>query len=61
MNYEAFKKAYLSPRKSKDKTWYGWQVMDRNRMIALLRQYIESRNTTSEHKQEARNVLNQIR
>jgi hypothetical protein len=61
MNYEVFKEAYLSPRKSKDKTWYGWQVMDRNRMIALLRQYIESRNTTSEHKQEAQNVLNQIR
>lgn len=61
MNYETFKKAYLSPRKSKDKTWYGWQVMDRDRMVALLRKYIESRNTTQEHKQEAQDVLNQIR
>lgn len=34
-----FRSSYFHMRRSEDKVWYGWQVMQPDRMISLLEAY----------------------
>lgn len=39
-----FRSSYFHMRRSEDKVWYGWQVMEPNRMLSLLEAYRKKEN-----------------